>query len=83
MAFYPDDLGERLPEKTLIHSHPVFVIITTIKQRNHLYRYLYPFNNDNIHCLQPLYRSTYVSSHLQLRTGGFCWWKVLLTTCPC
>jgi len=25
---------------------------------------------------QPLYRSTCVSCHLQLRTGGFCWCKV-------
>ena len=28
--------------------------------------------------LQPLYRSTCVSRHLQLRSGGFCWCKVLL-----
>ena len=27
---------------------------------------------------RPLYRSTCVSRHLQLRTGGFCWCKVLL-----
>ena len=33
--------------------------------------------------LQPLYRSTCVSWHLQLRTGGFRWCKVLLPTCPC
>jgi len=29
--------------------------------------------------LQPLYRSTCISRHLQLRTGGFCWYKVY---CP-
>ena len=33
--------------------------------------------------LWPLYRSTCVSRHTQLRTGGFCWSKVLLPTCPC
>jgi len=33
--------------------------------------------------LWPLYRSTSVSRHLQLRTGGFCWSKVLLPACPC
>ena len=33
--------------------------------------------------LWPLYRSTCVSWHLQLRTGEFCWCKVLLPTCPC
>ena len=31
--------------------------------------------------LQPLYRSTSVSQHLQLRTGGFSWCKVLLPAC--
>ena len=29
------------------------------------------------------HRSICVSRHLQLRTGGFCWCKVLLPTCPC
>ena len=33
--------------------------------------------------LRPLYRTTYISRHPQLRTGGFCWSKVLLPTCPC
>ena len=33
--------------------------------------------------LQPLYRSTCLSQHLQLRTGGFCWCKVLLPAFPC
>ena len=33
--------------------------------------------------LRPLYRSTGVSRHLQLRTAGFCWCKVLLATCRC
>ena len=33
--------------------------------------------------LQALYRSTCISWHLQLRTGGFCWCRVLLPTCPC
>jgi len=33
--------------------------------------------------LQPLYKSTCVSGHLQLGTGRFCWCKVLLPTCPC
>ena len=31
----------------------------------------------------PLYRSTCISRHLQLRTGGFCWCKVSLPACPC
>jgi len=31
----------------------------------------------------PLYRSTCISRHLQLRIGGFCWCKVLLSACPC
>ena len=30
-----------------------------------------------------LYRSACVSRQLQLRTGGFCWCKVLLPACPC
>ena len=33
--------------------------------------------------LRPLYRSTCISRHLQLRTGGLCWRKVLLPACPC
>ena len=33
--------------------------------------------------LRPLYRSTCISRHLQLRTGGYCWCKVLLPGCPC
>ena len=33
--------------------------------------------------LWPLYRSTCVSWHLQLRTGGFCQCKVLLPLRPC
>ena len=33
--------------------------------------------------LRPLYRSTGCRRHLQLRTGGFCWCKVLLPACPC
>ena len=32
---------------------------------------------------QPLYRSTCVSYHPQLRTGGFCRSKILLPACPC
>jgi len=34
---------------------------------------------------QPLctYRSTCVNRYLQLRTGGFCWCKILLPVCPC
>jgi len=33
--------------------------------------------------LWPLYRTTCVSRHPQLRTGGFCWSRVLLPTRPC
>ena len=33
--------------------------------------------------LRPLCRSTCVSRHLQLRTGGFCCCKVVLPMCPC
>jgi len=33
--------------------------------------------------LQPLYRTTCVSRHPQLRTGGFCWSKALLLASPC
>jgi len=32
---------------------------------------------------RPLYRSTCVNWHLQLRTGGYCWCNVLIPTCPC
>ena len=35
------------------------------------------------HCFRPLCRSNRVSRHLQIRTGGFCWCKVLLLACPC
>jgi len=31
----------------------------------------------------PLYRTTCISRHSQLRTGGFCWSKVLLPACRC
>jgi len=41
-------------------------------------------NSNNKHLLRPVYRSTCVSRmHLQLRTGVFCWCKVLLPACPC
>ena len=33
--------------------------------------------------LQPLYRTTCISQHLQLRTGRFCWSKVLMPMCCC
>ena len=33
--------------------------------------------------LWPLYRPTCINRHLQLRTRGFCWCKVLLPACPC
>jgi len=33
--------------------------------------------------LRPLYRSTCISHYLQLRTGRFCWRKILLSACPC
>jgi len=33
--------------------------------------------------LWPLYTSTCITWHFQLRTGGFCQCKVLLPTCPC
>jgi len=33
--------------------------------------------------LQPLYRTTCISWHLQLRTGGFHWSKLLLPACSC
>ena len=33
--------------------------------------------------VRPLYRSTCVSRHLQLRTGAFCCCTVLLPACPC
>ena len=33
--------------------------------------------------LRPLYRSAYVSWHLQLSTGIFRWCNVLLPSCPC
>ena len=33
--------------------------------------------------LRPLYRSTCISHYLQLRTGRFCWCKILLSACPC
>jgi len=36
----------------------------------------------HITILQPLYRSTGISWHPQLRTGGFCWTKFLLSACP-
>jgi len=35
------------------------------------------------HRFRPLYMSTCVSQHLQLRTGVFCWCKVSLPACPC
>ena len=38
-------------------------------------------NNHNHYRLQPLYRLTCVSRHFRLRTGGFCWCKVLLPAC--
>jgi len=40
-------------------------------------------NNTTTTVLRPLCRSVCVSQHLQLRTGGFCWCRVLLPACPC
>jgi len=41
------------------------------------------FSNQPATILRPLYISTFVSRHLQLRTEGLCWCKVLLAACPC
>ena len=45
----------------------------------------YPQQYTYHNTIQPLFYSHYkgVSQHLQLRTGAFCWCKVLLPTCPC
>ena len=40
-------------------------------------------NNTTTTILWPSYRSTCVSWHLELRTRGFCWYKILLPACPC
>ena len=40
-------------------------------------------NSNSQTVLQSLHRSTCVSRHRQLTTGGFCWCKVLLLACPC
>jgi len=44
---------------------------------------IYYVGTTSVTILLPLYRSTCFSWHLQLRTGGFCWCKVLLPACPC
>jgi len=47
------------------------------------YTYLQLKNQTNCPFVRPLYRSSCVSRHLQVRTGGFCWCIVLLPTCHC
>ena len=57
---------------------------TTKSARSLIYKRLSIIADDNKPqppVLQPLYRSTCVSQHLQLRTGVWC--KVLLPACPC
>ena len=52
------------------HCQPVYILNSTLitTQYNHCFIYS-PY--------------TGVSQHLQLRTGGFCWYKVLLPVYPC
>jgi len=43
-------------------------------------------NNNNYHfmaIIQVKVCISWLSQHVQLRTGGFCWCKVLLPACPC
>jgi len=52
--------------------------------QNHLQNKKQPFGIiTTTTILHTLYRTTCISQHLQLRTGGFCWSKVLLPACHC
>jgi len=44
---------------------------------------VYNCHNQTTTIFWPLYRTTCISQHPQLRTGGFCWSKILLPVCPC
>jgi len=48
--------------------------VKNVQQKGENYR----VNTATAIVLRPLYRSTCFNWHIQLRTGGFCWCKVLL-----
>jgi len=59
-------------------KHQCAASATLCTTSSHLqYTYIYILTT-TIAILRPLYRTTCISWHPQLRTGGFCWSKVLL-----
>jgi len=64
-------------------SFAISVVLCVVPYEVIWYKILYNIVQHNNNNLQPVYRSTCVSRHLQLRTGGFYWYKVLLPTCLC
>ena len=90
-------LTQVVPEKTLLNRCSVVVVIDLNLKLCLTWNSLYyiicrdlPFLLDfelflstATTVLWPVYRSTCVSWHLQLRTGGFCSCKVFLPTCRC
>jgi len=64
-------------------SFAISVVLCVVPYEVIWYKILYNIVQHNNNYLQPVYRSTCVSRHLQLRTGGFYWYKVLLPTCLC
>jgi len=68
--------------RTLNNSKNIIKILIKLKSCKLLFDRSLKHNNNNYR-LRPLYRSTCIGWHSQLRTGGFCWCKVLLPACPC
>jgi len=60
----------RIILERFVSSTLMFVLADNARTRNHAHTTV------SSHC-------TGVSRHPQLRTGGFCWRKVLLPVCPC
>ena len=63
----------------LVISKTVFALI----YREHCRTRLESESYNNNHRFTAIIQSTCISQHLQLRTGGFCRCKVLLSACPC
>jgi len=65
-------------------GHPTGRWVITLHGRLHHSKHQQvPYTTTNTIFLRPLYMSACISQHLLLRTGGFCWCKVLLPACPC
>ena len=83
------DLAENFDRCRHLLLTDAFILLLLIRRLQHTYnhwkqsRVTWTWTHDYMRTtittiLRPLYRSTCVSRHIQLRTRGFCWCKVLL-----